>query len=64
MRFCKYNPKGHCLKDEKNYEGLCVCDCPHNIKRIKVIATCVTCETTVTACETCKIELEQPKTEC
>ena len=38
--------------------------CPHDIARIKVISTCVTCETTQLICADCGEALEPPKTEC
>ncbi|MDN3672641.1 hypothetical protein QWY99_06180 [Flavobacterium branchiarum] len=38
--------------------------CSHDIAEIKIISTCVTCETTQLVCSTCGEALEPPKTEC
>jgi len=38
--------------------------CPHDIAKIKVLESIVTCETTVLVCTECGEELEKPKTEC
>ena len=38
--------------------------CPHDIAEIKVIYTCVTCETTQLVCTSCGEKLEEPKTDC
>lgn len=38
--------------------------CPHDIAEIKIISTCVTCETTQLVCSDCGEALEEPKTEC
>lgn len=39
-------------------------ECTHPETFIKVIYTCVNCETTVQACKFCKAELAKPKTDC
>lgn len=38
--------------------------CSHDIAEIKIISTCVTCETTQLVCSNCGEALEPPKTEC
>lgn len=38
--------------------------CSHEIAEIKVLYTCVTCETTQLVCCDCGEKLEEPKTEC
>ncbi len=61
---CHYTADGYCLRNEGDYcqDGTCIC--PHLITEINVIATCVTCETTVEVCEACKKQLTEPKTDC
>jgi len=48
------------IKTKTNKKQLC----SHKNQRIKVIATVVTCETTVIVCTECKQELTKPKTDC
>ncbi len=38
--------------------------CKHELKRVKVLESTATCETTVLVCMECGQELEPPKTEC
>jgi hypothetical protein len=61
---CHYTADGYCLRDEGDYcqDGTCIC--PHLITEINVIATCVTCETTVEVCECCKKRVTEPKMDC
>ena len=39
-------------------------ECPHDIAETKVIKTVATCETTVTVCLQCGVELDEPETNC
>ena len=61
---CKHTADGYCLREENDYCPDGQCNCPHLISEIKVISSCVTCETTVEVCEACKKQLTEPKTEC
>lgn len=61
---CDYTADGYCLRDEGDYCSEDTCICPHSITEINVIATCVTCETTVEMCSSCKKQLTEPKMEC
>ena len=61
---CKHTADGYCLRNENDYCPDGQCNCPHWIAEIKVIHTCVTCETTVEVCEACKQILTKPKTDC
>lgn len=38
--------------------------CPHTETTIKVVNRSATCETTVTVCAKCGVELDEPKTDC
>ena len=61
---CNYTDDGYCLRNENDYCKDGFCNCPHDIAEIKVLYTCVTCETTQLVCEMCGEALEAPKTEC
>ncbi len=39
-------------------------DCPHNDKYLRVVESCVNCETTVLVCKSCGQILSEPKIEC
>jgi hypothetical protein len=38
--------------------------CPHKVLGIKVVHSCVTCETLATVCQGCKKQIGETKTEC
>ena len=61
---CHYTEDGYCLREEDDYCPNGECNCPHVITEIEVIASCVTCETTVEMCSCCKKHLTEHKTEC
>jgi hypothetical protein len=39
-------------------------DCKHDVLNIKVVHSCVTCETLATVCQGCKKQIGETKTEC
>lgn len=61
---CKHTADGYCLRNENDYCKDGECNCPHLIVEIKVIHSCVTCETTVEVCEACQEIVTNPKTDC
>lgn len=61
---CQYTDDGYCLRAEKDYCSNGQCNCPHEILNIKVVHSCVTCETLATVCAGCKKQIGETKTEC